>query len=122
MYPRPGSPRRARRSRPDYTARGIAVSPDRVLITTGTSEGIELALNALVDDGDEVLVPSPTYPLYTAVLAKISAQPRYYRTDHEHDWLPDPIIFRRRHVPTRVLVVSDPNNRRRGVSAPFAAR
>ena len=73
----------------DYTARGIATPPDRVLITTGTSEGIELALNALVDEGDEVLVPSPTYPLYTAVLAKIAAQPRYYATDPEHDWLPD---------------------------------
>ena len=84
----------------DYTARGVAVSADRVLITTGTSEGIELALNALVDDGDEVLVPSPTYPLYTAVLAKISAQPRYYRTDPEHDWLPDLDHLRNaRHVP-----------------------
>ena len=69
--------------------RGVAMSPDRVLITTGTSEGIELALNALVDEGDEVLVPSPTYPLYTAVLAKIGATPRYYRTDPARDWLPD---------------------------------
>jgi aspartate/methionine/tyrosine aminotransferase len=95
----------------DYTARGIAVSPDRVLITTGTSEGIELALNALVDDGDEVLVPSPTYPLYTAVLAKISAQPRYYRTDPEHDWLPDLDHLRTLVTSeTRVLVVIDPNN------------
>ncbi|HWN86972.1 MAG TPA: aminotransferase class I/II-fold pyridoxal phosphate-dependent enzyme, partial [Vicinamibacterales bacterium] len=50
----------------DYTARGVATSPDRVLITAGTSEGIELTLSALVDPGDEVLVPSPTYPLYTA--------------------------------------------------------
>ena len=45
-----------------------------MLITAGTSEGIELALTALVDDGDEVLVPTPTYPLYTAVLAKIGAE------------------------------------------------
>jgi aspartate/methionine/tyrosine aminotransferase len=95
----------------DYTARGIVTPPDRVLITTGTSEGIELALTALVDDGDDVLVPSPTYPLYTAVLAKISAQPRYYRTDPEHQWLPDldhlrTLITSR----TRVLVVIDPNN------------
>ena len=65
----------------DYRASGVDVSPDRVLITTGTSEGIELALSALVNEGDEVLVPSPTYPLYTAVLAKIGALPRYYRTD-----------------------------------------
>src|SRR5262245_44208262 len=94
----------------DYAARGVAISPDRVLITTGTSEGIELALNALVDEGDEVLVPSPTYPLYTAVLAKISAKPRYYRTDPEH-WLPDLDHLRSLVTDrTRVLVVIDPNN------------
>ena len=46
-------------------------------------------LNALVDEGDEVLVPLPTYPLYTAVIAKIGAQARYYRTDPQHDWQPD---------------------------------
>jgi alanine-synthesizing transaminase len=95
----------------DYTARGISVSPDRVLITTGTSEGIELALNALVDEDDDVLVPSPTYPLYTAILAKISAQPRYYRTDPEQGWLPDLDHLRTLVTPrTRVLVVIDPNN------------
>ena len=60
----------------DFAARGVDVSADRVLITSGTSEGIELALTALVDDGEEVLVPSPTYPLYTAVLAKIGARDR----------------------------------------------
>ena len=47
---------------------------DRVVITSGTSEGIELTLTALAEAGDEVLIPSPTYPLYTAVLAKIGAQ------------------------------------------------
>ena len=59
----------------DFAARGVPVSPDRVLITSGTSEGIELALTAIVDEGESVLVPSPTYPLYTAVLAKIGAEP-----------------------------------------------
>lgn len=95
----------------EYTARGVPMPTDRVLITTGTSEAIELALNALAGEGDEVLVPSPTYPLYTAVLAKIAAQPRYYRTDPKRDWLPDlehlrSLITAR----TRVLVVIDPNN------------
>jgi aspartate/methionine/tyrosine aminotransferase len=95
----------------DYAQRGVQVGADRVLITTGSSEGIELALNALVDPGDEVLVPMPTYPLYTAILAKIDAQPRYYRTDPNRDWLPDlehlsSLVTRR----TRVLVVIDPNN------------
>jgi alanine-synthesizing transaminase len=58
----------------ELTERGMPVSADRVLITAGTSEGIELALTALAEAGDEVLVPSPTYPLYTAVLAKIGAR------------------------------------------------
>lgn len=95
----------------DFTARGVNVSADRVLITSGTSEGIELALTAIVDEGEEVLVPTPTYPLYTAVLAKIGAQPAYYRTDHNNHWLPDldhikSLITNR----TRALVVIDPNN------------
>jgi alanine-synthesizing transaminase len=50
----------------EYTANGFPVSADRVFITAGTSEGIELTLSAVVDGGGEVLVPMPTYPLYTA--------------------------------------------------------
>ena len=95
----------------DYTARGIPTSADRVLITTGTSEAIDLTLSALVDEGDEVLVPSPTYPLYTAVLAKLAATPRYYRTDPARDWLPDLDHLRSMVTArTRVLVLIDPNN------------
>lgn len=95
----------------DFVSRGVNVDADRVLITSGTSEGIELALTAIVDEGEEVLVPSPTYPLYTAVLAKIGARPAYYRTDHTNDWQPDldhirSLINRK----TRALVVIDPNN------------
>jgi aspartate/methionine/tyrosine aminotransferase len=94
----------------DYTARGLPTSPDRVLITTGTSEAIDLTLSALVDEGDEVLVPSPTYPLYTAVLAKLAATPRYYQTDPT-SWLPDLDHLRSVVTPrTRVLVLIDPNN------------
>jgi len=55
----------------EYERRGMPVGVDRVVLTSGTSEGIELALGALADAGDEVLVPTPTYPLYTAVLAKL---------------------------------------------------
>jgi len=95
----------------DYTARGVPVSPDRCLITTGTSEGIELCLNALVNEGDEVLIPSPTYPLYTAVLAKIGANARYYRKDPGRDWMPDLDHLRSLVTSrTRVLVIIDPNN------------
>jgi alanine-synthesizing transaminase len=87
------------------------VSADRVLITSGTSEGIELALTAIVDEGDEVLVPAPTYPLYTAVLAKIGANPVYYHTDPGQGWLPDlDHMARAVTSSTRALVLIDPNN------------
>jgi alanine-synthesizing transaminase len=95
----------------EYRRRAMPVSPDRVVITQGTSEGIELALSVLVDPGDEVLVPTPTYPLYTAVLAKIGARARYYRTDPTRGWEPDLDDIRRLVTPaTRALVVIDPNN------------
>ncbi len=81
------------------------------MITSGTSEGIELTLNALVDVDDEVLVPMPTYPLYTAVLAKSGAKTVYYRTDPAKDWRPDLDHIRSQITPrTRALVVIDPNN------------
>ena len=95
----------------EYTRRGWSVSPDRVLVTAGTSEGIELALTALVDPGTEVLVPMPTYPLYTAVLAKLGAKPAFYRTDPNQGWLPDlDHLERSVTAATRALVIIDPNN------------
>jgi alanine-synthesizing transaminase len=91
--------------------RGMPLSADRVVITSGTSEGIELALTALAESGDEVLVPVPTYPLYTAVLAKIGAKAVFYRTDSARAWLPDVDHLRSLITPaTRALVVIDPNN------------
>ncbi len=91
--------------------RGMPVSPDRVVITSGTSEGIELALTALAEAGDEVLIPVPTYPLYTAVLAKIGARAVFYRTDPDRGWMPDLDHVRSLVTPaTRALVVIDPNN------------
>lgn len=95
----------------DYTARGMPLTPERVVITSGTSEGIEMALTALADAGDEVLVPVPTYPLYTAVLAKIAARAVYYRSDPDRGWLPDLDHLRSLITPaTRAIVVIDPNN------------
>jgi alanine-synthesizing transaminase len=95
----------------EYARRGMPVGVDRVVLTSGTSEGIELALGALADAGDEVLVPTPTYPLYTAVLAKIGARAVYYRTDPDRDWLPDLDDVRRLvTAATRAIVVIDPNN------------
>jgi alanine-synthesizing transaminase len=95
----------------EYTRNGFPISADRVFITAGTSEGIELALGAVVDTGGEVLVPMPTYPLYTAVLAKLDAKAKYYRLDPSRGWMPDLDHLERLVTPaTRALVVIDPNN------------
>lgn len=95
----------------ELTGRGMPVTPDRVVITSGTSEGIELTLTALAEAGDEVLIPLPTYPLYTAVLAKIGARAVFYRKDPANGWLPDVQEVERLITPaTRALVVIDPNN------------
>jgi alanine-synthesizing transaminase len=95
----------------EYSSRGFPVSADRVFITAGTSEGIELTLSAVVDAGGDVLVPMPTYPLYTAVLAKLDARARYYRLDPARGWMPDLEHLRSLVTPsTRALVIIDPNN------------
>jgi alanine-synthesizing transaminase len=95
----------------EYTKNGFPVSADRVFITAGTSEGIELTLSAVVDAGGEVLVPMPTYPLYTAVLAKLDARAKYYRLDASNGWMPDLDHLESLVTPaTRALVVIDPNN------------
>lgn len=109
--PSPGIPEAREAVVGEYAARGVDVPADRALITAGTSEGIELALNAIADEGDEVLVPSPTYPLYTVVLAKIGAVPRYYRTNPHDEWQPDLDHMRSLISPrTRAIVAIDPNN------------
>jgi alanine-synthesizing transaminase len=107
----------------EYTANGFPVTSDRVVITAGTSEGIELVLSAIIDDGGEVLVPMPTYPLYTAVLAKLSARTNYYRLDPERNWMPDLDHLRSIVTPhTRALVVIDPNNPTGAVYPPDVRR
>ena len=109
--PSPGIPAAREAVAGELTGRGMPVSADRVLITSGTSEGIELALTALAESGDEVLIPTPTYPLYTAVLAKVGARAVFYRTDPARGWLPDLDHIRTLLTrTTRALVVIDPNN------------
>lgn len=106
----------------ECTRRGMPLDPDRVVVTQGTSEGIELALTALAGPGDEVLLPVPTYPLYTAVMAKIGATPVFYDTTPSNGWVPDVADIRRLITPaTRALVVIDPNNPT-GAAYPSAVR
>jgi alanine-synthesizing transaminase len=95
----------------EYTRNGFPVTADRVFITAGTSEGIELTLSAVCESGSEVLVPMPTYPLYTAVLAKLDAKAKHYRLDPSREWMPDLDHLKSLVTPaTRALVVIDPNN------------
>ena len=72
-----GSARSDRRRKHD--ARLAHLRPIASSLTAGSSEGIDFALTALADPGDEVLLPRPTYPLYTAVSHKIGARDVYYR-------------------------------------------
>jgi alanine-synthesizing transaminase len=106
----------------ENTAKGWPVSPDRVLITAGTSEAIELTLTAILERDGEVLVPMPTYPMYTAVIARIGARAVYYRTDPSSGWIPDLDHLKTLVTPaTRAIVAIDPNNPT-GASYPTAVR
>ena len=80
-------------------------------ITSGASEGIELALTALVNPGDAVLTPSPGYPLYTAVLSKLEAVNQPYYLDEGNQWQPDvDDIAAKIDDRTRAIVLINPNN------------
>jgi alanine-synthesizing transaminase len=82
-----------------------------VFVTQGTSEAVDVALTALVNPGENILVPSPEYPLYSAILAKIGAEPNDYLLDEANDWQPDPRqIASRISANTRGIVVNNPNN------------
>ncbi len=82
-----------------------------VFITQGVSEAVDLCLTALVNPGENVLTPSPEYPLYSAVLAKLGAQPNAYMLDEESGWQPDlDHLASRIFAGTRAIVVINPNN------------
>jgi alanine-synthesizing transaminase len=82
-----------------------------VFITQGVSEAVDLCLNALVNPGENVLTPSPEYPLYSAVLAKLGAQPNSYQLDEDSGWEPDlDYLAGRIFTATRAIVVINPNN------------
>ncbi|MCA9787029.1 MAG: aminotransferase class I/II-fold pyridoxal phosphate-dependent enzyme, partial [Candidatus Cloacimonetes bacterium] len=96
--------------RRDALGKGVKAIRD-IFVTTGASEAIEIALSALVDQGDNVLVPAPGYPLYTALLAKLEAEQRSYLLDEDHGWQPDLAdIEARIDSRTRALVLINPNN------------
>jgi alanine-synthesizing transaminase len=82
-----------------------------VFLTAGVSEALDICLTALVNAGENVLTPSPEYPLYSAVLAKLGTQPNSYLLDEENAWEPDlEDIGRKLNSGTRAILVSNPNN------------
>lgn len=90
-------------------ARHVAV--ERIFIGNGVSELIDLSLRALLQPGDEVLLPSPDYPLWSAATILNGGTPRYYRCSADNDHLPDPDEIEALVTPrTRALVLINPNN------------
>ncbi len=87
------------------------VTLEDIYIGNGVSELIVLAMNALLNAGDEVLVPAPDYPLWTAAVSLSGGTPRHYLCDESNGWLPDLADLRAKISPrTRALVVINPNN------------
>jgi alanine-synthesizing transaminase len=87
------------------------VGVDDVYLGNGASELIVMSLNALLDAGDEVLVPAPDYPLWTAAVSLSGGRPVHYRCDEQADWTPDIEDIRAKITPqTRGIVVINPNN------------
>jgi len=96
--------------RAEATRKGIQ-NIQSVFITQGVSEAVDLCLSALVNPGENVLTPSPEYPLYSAVLARLGAQPNSYALDEGNDWEPDLVHLESRiFTGTRAIVVINPNN------------
>ncbi len=84
---------------------------NQVCVTTGAGEGIELALTALVNPGENILTPTPGYPLYTAVLSKLGAEANPYYLDEDNGWQPDAADMEAKvNEKTRAIVIINPNN------------
>ena len=89
--------------------RGVTV--DDVFLGNGASELITMSMNALLNDGDEVLIPAPDYPLWTASVALSGGTPVHYLCDEANDWYPDLDDIAAKITPrTRAIVVINPNN------------
>jgi len=92
--------------------KGIAgVRLDDIIIGNGVSELIVMSMQGLLDNGDEVLVPMPDYPLWTAAVSLAGGVPRHYLCDESNGWLPAIEDIRRKITDrTRAMVVINPNN------------
>ena len=95
-----------------YQSRGMLdVQTEDIYIGNGVSELIVMAMQALLNDGDEVLLPAPDYPLWTAAVNLSGGKPVHYRCDEASDWNPDiAAIEAGITARTRAIVVINPNN------------
>ena len=106
-----GTPEAREAIRRDAEERKGIRSIQEVFVGHGASEPIELLLTAILEPGEAVLLPSPGYPLYSAVLAKIRARGVYYNLDESNGWQPDPDHIKALvDSGTRALVLINPNN------------
>ena len=87
------------------------VTIDDIYIGNGASELIVMGMNALLNSGDEVLVPAPDYPLWTAAVSLSGGKPVHYICDEQSGWLPDIDDIKKKITPnTKAIVVINPNN------------
>ncbi|MFJ4676339.1 MULTISPECIES: pyridoxal phosphate-dependent aminotransferase [unclassified Kitasatospora] len=95
-----------------YEERGLhGLTVEDVYLGNGVSELIQLAMTALLDDGDEVLVPAPDYPLWTASVSLAGGTAVHYRCDEQAEWYPDLADIAAKITDrTRAIVVINPNN------------
>ncbi|MFI6844615.1 pyridoxal phosphate-dependent aminotransferase [Kitasatospora sp. NBC_00085] len=95
-----------------YEDRGLhGLTVEDVFLGNGVSELIQLAMTALLDDGDEVLVPAPDYPLWTASVSLAGGTAVHYRCDEQSEWYPDLADVEAKVTDrTRAIVVINPNN------------
>ncbi|MDR1027858.1 MAG: pyridoxal phosphate-dependent aminotransferase [Clostridiales Family XIII bacterium] len=96
-----------------YSARkGILELSDRDIYTgNGVSELINIALQALIDNGDEILIPTPDYPLWSSVATLCGGKVIHYICDEANGWLPDTDDIKRKVGPrTKAIVIINPNN------------
>jgi alanine-synthesizing transaminase len=94
-----------------YQSHDLDVTVEDVYIGNGVSEMITMVLQAFVDDGNEILVPAPDYPLWTGAVALAGGTPVHYRCDEDNDWNPDlEDIEAKITEKTYALVIINPNN------------
>ncbi len=103
----------ARKAIMHYTqSKGIVgVQIEDIIIGNGVSELIVMVMQGLLNNGDEVLVPAPDYPLWTAAVTLGGGMARHYLCDEQSGWMPDLADMRAKITPqTRAVVVINPNN------------